>query len=80
MQIGHAQMAANRISDREKSRKIFGQARKPAKMFRRGLYVYGSHEESDWISCGATFADRQHCRSRRGPQLHALAAPLHVVG
>jgi hypothetical protein len=23
MQIGHAQMAANRISDREKSRKVF---------------------------------------------------------
>src|SRR6266542_2926217 len=39
MQKEHREMAAKRASEKTKSRKVFGQARKAAKMFRAGLYA-----------------------------------------
>ena len=39
MQERYPQMAAKRASEKTKSRRVFGQARKPVKMFRAGLYA-----------------------------------------
>src|SRR5450631_1603499 len=35
----HSEMAAKRASEKAKSPRVFGQARKPAKMFRVGIYA-----------------------------------------
>jgi putative DNA-invertase from lambdoid prophage Rac len=39
MQERHLEMAAKRASEKAKSPRVFGQARKPTKMFRAGLYA-----------------------------------------
>ena len=38
MRDHHSKMVGKRATDKAKSRRVFGQARKPAKMFRAGLY------------------------------------------
>src|ERR1700686_1638714 len=45
----HPQMAAKRASDKAKSPRVFGQARKPAKMFRAGLYARVSTNDQQTI-------------------------------
>ena len=45
----HPQMAAKRASEKTKSRRVFGQARKPAKMFRAGLYARVSTDDQQTI-------------------------------
>ena len=42
-------MAAKRASDRAKSTGVFGQARKPTKMFRAGLYARVSTNDQQTI-------------------------------
>ena len=42
-------MAAKRASEKTKSRRVFGQARKPAKMFRAGLYARVSTDDQQTI-------------------------------
>src|ERR1700674_4200650 len=42
-------MAANGASEKTKSRRVFGQARKPAKMFRAGLYARVSTNDQQTI-------------------------------
>src|SRR5437763_98560 len=42
-------MAAKRASEKAKSRRVFGQARKPAKMFRAGLYARVSTDDQQTI-------------------------------
>ena len=42
-------MAAKRASDRAKSPGVFGQARKPSKMFRAGLYALVSTNDQQTI-------------------------------
>ena len=49
MQERHSEMAAKQASDRAKSRRVFGQARKPAKMFRAGLYARVSTNDQQTI-------------------------------
>src|SRR5450631_679163 len=39
MREGRGEVAAKRASEKSKSRRVFGHARKPAKMFRAGLYA-----------------------------------------
>ena len=49
MRERHPQMAAKRASEKTKSRRVFGQARKPAKMFRAGLYARVSTDDQQTI-------------------------------
>ena len=42
-------MAAKRASDKAKSEHVFGQARKPAKMFRAGLYARVSSNDQQTL-------------------------------
>jgi putative DNA-invertase from lambdoid prophage Rac len=48
MQERHPQMAAKQASEKAQSPRVFGQARKPAKMFRAGLYarVSTNHQQT----------------------------------
>src|SRR5450631_681360 len=45
----HSEMAAKRASEKAKSPRVFGQARKPAKMFRAGLYARVSTNDQQTI-------------------------------
>src|SRR5713226_8828513 len=45
----HSIMAVKRASDKPKSQRVFGQARKPAKMFRAGLYTRVSTNDQQTI-------------------------------
>jgi DNA invertase Pin-like site-specific DNA recombinase len=49
MQERHSEMAAKRASEKAKSPRVFGQARKPAKMFRAGLYARVSTNDQQTI-------------------------------
>jgi putative DNA-invertase from lambdoid prophage Rac len=49
MQERHPQMAAKRASEKTKSRRVFGQPRRPSKMFRAGLYARVSTEDQQTI-------------------------------
>src|ERR1017187_310923 len=49
MQERHSEMAAKRASEKAKSPRVFGQARKPAKMFRAGLYAPVSTNDQQTI-------------------------------
>ena len=49
MQEQRPQMAAKRAAEKAKSRRVFGQARKPAKMFRAGLYARVSTNDQQTI-------------------------------
>jgi putative DNA-invertase from lambdoid prophage Rac len=49
MQERHPQMAAKLASEEPKSRRVFGHARKPAKMFRAGLYARVSTDDQQTI-------------------------------
>jgi predicted site-specific integrase-resolvase len=49
MQERHPEMTAKRASEKAKTQKVFGQARKPAKMFRAGLYARVSTNDQQTI-------------------------------
>jgi len=49
MQKSHSEMAAKRASEKTKSPRVFGQTRKPAKMFRAGLYARVSCSDQQTI-------------------------------
>ena len=49
MRIGLFGMAEKRASEKAKSPRVFGQARKPAKMFRAGLYARVSTNDQQTI-------------------------------
>src|SRR6202789_3272674 len=49
MQERHPQMAAKRAFDKAKSPRVFGQARRPAKMFRAGIYARVSTNDQQTI-------------------------------
>jgi putative DNA-invertase from lambdoid prophage Rac len=49
MQERHSKMAEKRASQNVKSRRVFGHARKPAKMFRAGLYARVSTNDQQTI-------------------------------
>src|ERR1700694_459635 len=49
MRDQHPEMTAKRASEKAKSRRVFGQARKPAKMFRAGLYARVSTNDQQTI-------------------------------
>jgi putative DNA-invertase from lambdoid prophage Rac len=49
MRIGPSGMAVNRASGKAKSDRVFGHARKPAKMFRAGLYARVSTNDQQTI-------------------------------
>src|SRR5665811_1640817 len=49
MEEGHSEMAAKRAAEKAKSPRFFGQARKPAKMFRAGLYARVSTNDQQTI-------------------------------
>jgi putative DNA-invertase from lambdoid prophage Rac len=49
MQERRPPMAAKRASEKTKSRRVFGQARKPAKMFRAGIYARVSTDDQQTI-------------------------------
>jgi DNA invertase Pin-like site-specific DNA recombinase len=49
MRIGRFGMAEKRASEKAKSPRVFGQARKPAKMFRAGLYARVSTNDQQTI-------------------------------
>lgn len=49
-------MAAKRASDRAKSPGVFGQARKPSKMFRAGLYARVSTNDQQTATSLCRFA------------------------
>src|SRR5580658_7676657 len=49
MQERHPQMAAKRVSNKTKSRRVFGQAQRPAKMFCAGLYARVSTDEQQTL-------------------------------
>jgi DNA invertase Pin-like site-specific DNA recombinase len=58
------EMAAQQASEKTKSRRVFGQARKPAKMFRAGLYTRVSTQDQQTIPM-QTRALREYA-TRRG--------------
>jgi hypothetical protein len=49
MQQDGSEMAAKRASEKAKSPRVFGQARKPAKMLRAGLYARVSTDDQQTI-------------------------------
>lgn len=49
MWIGPLEMAGKRASEKAKSPRVFGQARKPAKMFRAGIYARVSTNDQQTI-------------------------------
>src|SRR6266852_4876509 len=49
MQEKSPEVAAKRASEKAKSRRVFGQARKPVKMFRAGLYARVSTNDQQTI-------------------------------
>jgi DNA invertase Pin-like site-specific DNA recombinase len=49
MQEDHSEVSAKRASEKAKSRRVFGHARKPAKMFRAGLYARVSTSDQQTI-------------------------------
>jgi putative DNA-invertase from lambdoid prophage Rac len=49
MQEERSEVAANRASEKAKSQRVFGQTRKPAKMFRAGLYARVSTNDQQTI-------------------------------
>src|SRR6266480_1886233 len=49
MQEGHPEMLAKQASEKAKSPRVFGQARKPAKMFRAGLYARVSTNDQQTV-------------------------------
>ena len=49
MQEDHSEIAAKRAAERAKSPRVFGQARKPSKMFRAGLYARVSTNDQQTI-------------------------------
>jgi putative DNA-invertase from lambdoid prophage Rac len=49
MQERHPEMAAKRASEKSKSPRVFGHARKPAKMFRAGIYARVSTNDQQTI-------------------------------
>jgi len=49
MQEEHSEVSAKRASEKAKSPRVFGQARKPAKMFRAGLYARVSTNDQQTI-------------------------------
>jgi DNA invertase Pin-like site-specific DNA recombinase len=49
MQERHSEMAAKRASEKAKSPRVFGHARKPAKLFRAGLYARVSTSDQQTI-------------------------------
>src|SRR5450756_578281 len=49
MQERHPEMASKQASEKAKSQRVFGQARKPAKMFRAGLYARVSTSDQQTI-------------------------------
>ena len=49
MREGRSEVAAKRASEKAKSARVFGQARKPAKMFRAGLYARVSTNDQQTI-------------------------------
>src|SRR5436853_1249616 len=49
MQEGHPEMPAKQASEKAKSPRVFGQARKPAKLFRAGLYARVSTSDQQAI-------------------------------
>ena len=49
MQEQRPQMAAKRASEKPKSPRVFGQARKPAKVFRAGIYARVSTNDQQTI-------------------------------
>ena len=49
MREGHCGLAAKQASTKANSPKVFGQARKPAKMFRAGLYARVSTNDQQTI-------------------------------
>src|SRR5450631_1603832 len=49
MQKRYPEMTAKRASDRAKSRRVFGQAREPSKMFRAGLYARVSTNDQQTV-------------------------------
>jgi putative DNA-invertase from lambdoid prophage Rac len=49
MQEGHSEMAAKQASKKAESRRVFGQARKSAKMFRAGLYARVSTNDQQTV-------------------------------
>jgi putative DNA-invertase from lambdoid prophage Rac len=49
MQEEHSGMAAKRASEKPKSPRVFGQARKPAKMFRVGIYARVSTNDQQTV-------------------------------
>src|ERR1017187_4098151 len=60
----HSKMAAKRASRNAESHEVFGQSRKPAKMFRAGLYARGSTNDQQTIPM-QMHALREHA-ARRG--------------
>src|SRR5450759_4303093 len=49
MQERHSELSAKRASEKAKSPRVFGQARKPANMFRAGLYARVSTNDQQTI-------------------------------
>ena len=49
MQETHNEVSAKRASEKAKSRRVFGQARKPAKVFRAGIYARVSTNDQQTI-------------------------------
>src|SRR5450432_2715633 len=75
MQKGLSEVAAKRASERAKSPRVFGQARKPVKMFRAGLYARVSTNDQQTIPMQIR-ALREYA-ARRG---WAIALPVKEIG
>ena len=75
MQERHSEMAAKQASGKAKSRRVFGQARKPTKMFRAGLYARVSTNDQQTLSMQSR-AMREYA-ARRG---WAVAMQVREVG
>jgi len=71
----HSEMAAKRASEKAKSGNVFGQARKPAKMFRAGIYARVSTNDQQTLPMQSR-AMREYA-ARRG---WTISAQVREVG
>jgi hypothetical protein len=66
MQERHLEMAAKQTAEKAKSSRVFGQARKPPKMFRAGLYARVSTTDQQTIPLQIR-ALREYAAAGAGP-------------
>ena len=74
----HPEMAAKRASPKAKSDNVFGQARKPTKMFRAGLYARVSTNDQQTLPM-QTRAMREYAARRGWTSVNTQNRPYMIT-